>query len=116
MAEEVTVNLNLGPLLKLGDALAAEVEKVLDALNDQLTADARQRAPVRTGVLRESISGDVEGNLLTFRATAPYAGFVDMGTRKMAARPFFTPAVDQAKTKLPEMLQEAFRQAATKAR
>jgi HK97 gp10 family phage protein len=116
MADEVTVNLNLSALLTLGDRVAEEIEKVLDRLNDELTKDARSRAPVKTGFLRENISGTVNGPLLVFTSAAPYSGFCEYGTRRQAAKPFFTPAVDQARAKLPELLQEAFRQALTRAR
>lgn len=114
MADELTVNVNVGPLTRLGDLLAVEVEKALEILNEETVKDAQQRAPVRTGFLRDNISGEVTGTSLVVTSAAPYSIFVEAGTRRMAARPFLTPAVDQAKSKLPELLQEAFRQAAGK--
>jgi HK97 gp10 family phage protein len=116
MADELTVTVNVKPLQRLGELLAVEVEKALETLSAETVKDAQSRAPVRTGFLRDSISGTVTGPALVISVTAPYAGFVELGTRRMPARPFATPAVDQAKSKLPELLQEAFRQALAKAR
>lgn len=115
MPEEITVNVNVKPLQRLGELLEIEVEKALQTLSEETVKDAQQRAPVRTGFLRDNISGQVTGPNLVVTSAAPYSIFVEAGTRRMAARPFLTPAVEQAKVKLPELLQEAFRQAGAKA-
>ena len=61
---------------------------------------AQARAPVDTGFLRDSIVAamidEFEG---TVTVGAFYAGFVEFGTRKMAAQPYFYPAVDEASTR-----------------
>ena len=61
---------------------------------------ARSLAPVRTGRLRSSIywraSGFYLGEWVEFGASAPYAGFVEYGTRYMAPRPFMRPALERA--------------------
>ena len=57
-------------------------------------------APVRTGKLKKSIKiravknsgGKVEYEIYS---ELDYAGYVEMGTRYKAARPFFRPAVDE---------------------
>lgn len=54
--------------------------------------DARGRAPVVTGALRESIVSDEEG----FGATVDYAPFVEFGTYKDPPQPFVFPAGDEA--------------------
>ncbi len=115
MADELTVKANVGPLTRLGELLAVEVTAALEKLSEETVEDAKGRVPVKTGALRDSIGGVVTGPQLVLTATQPYAGYVELGTRRMAARPYLTPATDQAKSKLPELLQEAFRQAASKA-
>lgn len=56
---------------------------------------ARARCPVRSGRLKGSIRSrtDAAGRSVMLYATAPYAGFVNGGTRHMAARPFLDDAV-----------------------
>ena len=62
---------------------------------------ARTRAPVDTGFLRSSITGDwqVDGQHVTgeVRAGAEYAYFVENGTSKMAAQPYMTPAFERVR-------------------
>jgi HK97 gp10 family phage protein len=124
MPDELTIKANIGPLLKLGDLLAVEVGKALEKLSEETVADAQGRCPVSAkgsndnppGFLRDSISGTVTGPSLILKAGAFYAGYVELGTRRMAARPFLTPAVDQAEIKLPGLLREAFATAAKAAR
>lgn len=67
---------------------------------------ARSKAPVRRGIMRDDIAYRVEarGNAVTGyvgvkRGKAFYARFVELGTRRMPARPFLRPAVyDNADT------------------
>lgn len=63
-----------------------------------IQAGAQVRAPVRTGYLR----GSVQATRITatrWRVTvgADYGLYIEMGTRHMAARPFFHPSVSQAR-------------------
>lgn len=65
---------------------------------------ARQRVHVITGHLRDSIAvstpksstGQASGDfrMIEVRATAPYAGFEEEGTRFRPAHPFLRPAVE----------------------
>lgn len=63
------------------------------------TNTARQLAPVDTGYLRSSITGDTEVGGQTVRgevtAGANYAIYVEKGTSRMAAQPFMRPAQQQ---------------------
>ena len=67
---------------------------------------ARERAPVRTGRLRRSIvplplQRD-RGRLWTaVWASAPYALWVEIGTRRMAAQPFLRPAAEEVGRRAP---------------
>ncbi len=68
---------------------------------------ARELAPVRTGRLRDSIriSRARRGEAIV-EATAPYAGYVEYGTRYMKPRPYMRPAAAEAVEKLREKLRE----------
>ena len=59
-----------------------------------IQAQAQANAPVRTGFLRGSIIRVVQGGQFAVQALANYAGFVEYGTRRMAARPYLTPAAE----------------------
>jgi len=73
----------------------AEVgEQIAERAGAQVVAnDMRQRAPVDTGALRNSIkvSSAEEGAKVT--AAVPYARFVQFGTRYMEAQPFISDEV-----------------------
>lgn len=55
---------------------------------------AKERAPVDTGALRNSITVDFyeRGLAAQIGPHMPYAPYVEYGTRKMAARPYLGPA------------------------
>ena len=56
---------------------------------------AKGKVPVDTGNLKNSISvGAVDENRAELWATTDYAAYVEFGTRRMAARPFMRPSVE----------------------
>ena len=64
---------------------------------DRIVALARQIVPVKTGRLQQSIDvKELKPSELTVTvgASAPYAGFVEYGTSRMAERPYMRPAID----------------------
>jgi len=73
-------------------------------------------APYRTGNLRRSYR--IEPHQPEYvlvgsdEAIAPYAKYIEYGTRKMAARPHFRPAVDHHVAQLPRRMERAVREAA----
>lgn len=78
------------------------------AVMDTVTG-AKAAAPVDTGFLRGSITGDWEVNG-TFvsgeaRAGAEYAWFVENGTSRMAARPFMGPSFERNSAKWLEAMR-----------
>ncbi|RYF47563.1 MAG: HK97 gp10 family phage protein [Cytophagaceae bacterium] len=91
-----------------GDSDAARVQEQLTALGrnvDKKTktilmknaksavAEMRRDVPVDTGKLRDSIQIVETKDGVTIQAKAPHAFFVEHGTYKMPARPFFEPAM-----------------------
>lgn len=67
------------------------------ALND-ISAGAKNRSPVDTGALRNSISVELQNRGGTIRGevgpTTSYAGFLEHGTSRMRAQPYLRPATD----------------------
>lgn len=77
-------------------------EDVIDGMADtrlmmfaeQVVKDAKEFCPVRTGQLRNSISYEKTKPLeIEIWAKAPYAYYVEFGTRYMKARAFLRPAI-----------------------
>lgn len=81
----------------LFEELAQTPEKA-DQTTEEFCRDvvksAQLRAPVATGKLKWSIrSTRNKQNEHIIEAGAPYAGFVEYGTRNMAPQPFIEPAI-----------------------
>lgn len=56
--------------------------------------DAQRFAPVRTGLLRESIVATSDGLHGQVEALADYSGYVEEGTSDTAPQPFMRPAAE----------------------
>lgn len=79
-------------------AAEREIERAATALlvrvADAIARDAQTIAPVDTGRLRASIEASLpEGKTVRVHARANYAGYVELGTRHMAAQPYLSPAL-----------------------
>jgi HK97 gp10 family phage protein len=69
---------------------------------------AQANAPVDTGYLRDHIEISEESDTsVTVVSGAEYSGFVEHGTSKMAAQPFFEPAIEQARGEIEQLLRNA---------
>ncbi len=81
----------------------------LTSSTDLATIAARRRAPVRTGRLRDSIvslplerrNGRASAGVW---AQAPYALWVEIGTRRMPAQPYLRPALDAVRDAAPALV------------
>jgi HK97 gp10 family phage protein len=82
------------------EAVAAGMRNVAE----NILATANTLVPVRTGYLKSTLAIEQPSNFqLKVKATAPYAYYVEFGTRKMSARLFLTNSVNQH---LPEFAPE----------
>ena len=81
------------PPADLGPEIAAVAARVLEDGAAEIVRAAQDR--IGPGNLANSIAAEEGGDPLqwTVRARAPYARFVEFGTRRMAARPYLGPAV-----------------------
>lgn len=64
----------------------------------EVQAGAKQRAPVDTGRLRNSIAVEIsaEGTSAQVGSNVEYAGYVEHGTRRNRAQPYLFPAYEEA--------------------
>lgn len=65
----------------------AAAEKVREAA-EEACEQAKARAPVRTGKLRDSISAEADGLSARVYTDCPYAAAVEFGTSKRPPQPF----------------------------
>ena len=84
------VNVLEGALKEI--ATMADVKKVVKTNTVELTRNATRKAPVDSGYLKRSNQMTLSTNRLSGKVfnTANYAGYVNSGTRFMAAQPFMT--------------------------
>ncbi|MBT0941707.1 HK97 gp10 family phage protein [Streptococcus lutetiensis] len=84
-------------------------DRQLELSSKRLERMAKVKAPVDTGVLKNSIFSAKAGNL-TYKVTAPqhYAIYVEKGTRKMRAQPYLKPALDAERPKLISNLRKLY--------
>ena len=72
-------------------------DKLGDALEDcafEVESRAQNIVPVDTGELQESIRHETDRDILEAKvgSDVEYSGYVELGTRKMAAQPYLRPA------------------------
>lgn len=83
-----------------------------DTFEKVFQSQARSMCPVRTGYLRSTIGGEQNDNTsYTCWAEAEYAQYVEYGTYKMAAQPYFEPAIRAALGEATMVAQEIFEEA-----
>ncbi len=82
-------------LKEFDDLVSQQVSDFLDSMGQTVVEEMKSLVPVDTGALQASIDYNVTGDDLTFEATEDYAGDVEYGTTKMAAQPYFFPAIDR---------------------
>jgi len=81
------------------DAELKLVKRLIKYHTTELNSKAMIKAPVDTGFLKRSLTVAMEEDGMTGRvkATADYAGYVEKGTRFMAAKPYLEPSLNEVK-------------------
>jgi len=107
------------------ERLYSQIEKKLEDLGEQCADRARERAPVRhfdkdhkrasppshaSGTLRRSIyatkASRSEGRIsVRVGSSAPYAVYVEFGTRDAEAQPFLLPALAETEAEMTSLLK-----------
>jgi HK97 gp10 family phage protein len=113
LSVQISVNLsNFDVLSSCFDCLCEQYPEAVAAgmLNvaQNILATANTLVPVRTGYLKSTLAVEQPSNFqLKIKATAPYAYYVEFGTRKMSPRLFLTNSVNQHLSELaPEIEQQ----------
>lgn len=79
---------------RLRDMKEVDLSDTLTDIAKQIVRDAQSYVPVDTGQLRQSISYDIQGNVVTVSANTKYAMNVELGLGQ-TAQPYLTPAFNQ---------------------
>ena len=95
----------------LSPALKSQIHDVLVEEGETLKNTAQSFAPRRTGHLESSIFAKVEEWTLKVGATAPYAAFVEFGTRFIQPRRFLARALEYCMPSLLRRMNEAIDEA-----
>lgn len=81
--------------------------RVVERTGQLAETSAKRNAPVDTGNMRDSTHFAMEGDDRgTIYADADYSGYVEFGTWRQAAQPWFTPAVEEARRAMPQIAAE----------
>jgi HK97 gp10 family phage protein len=98
VADDVTVTRNDAEWARLFGP-AGELAKVLARAGVRVETKAKQRCPVDTGRLRSSISSQLDISegvpAVVIGTDVEYAIYVELGTSRMAARPFLRSSVTE---------------------
>jgi len=96
-------------------AMQKHVHRFLVSWAADVKALAKQLVPVRTGHLRSSIYAKISECVAEIGAEAAYALFVELGTRRMQARPYLYPAIREYLPQLEQIIREAIEAAKAEA-
>lgn len=113
MGKVTTISVTFNRFPEIAAALPDKTKAVVAKAAFDIEAQAKNRVPVDTGALKNSITTDFENDGLT-AVVAPhmeYAAFVEYGTRRMSAQPYMTPAAETVRPAfvgaMEQMLKEA---------
>jgi len=88
-------------------SMKARVQQRLQELAESIKETAQRIAPVRTGYLRSTIFTEAAEWTVKIGASAPYAAYVEYGTRFMHGRRFLSQAVEMHRLQLVNIVGEA---------
>jgi len=91
----------------LDASMKERVQQRLQELAESIKETAQSKAPVRTGYLRSTIFSKVSEWNVRVGASAPYAAYVEFGTRFMHGRRFLSQAVETHRLQLVNIVGQA---------
>lgn len=77
------------------DAMKAAKTRALEICGEKAESYAKALCPVDTGNLRNSITHFQQGDDEYIGTAVEYAPYVELGTRRMTARPYLRPAASE---------------------
>ena len=97
----------------LGDVITVDVDymEACEAFVATFLDEATSLVPVDTGYLQSTIDASTDGFFCEAEATAEYAQYVEYGTWKMDAQPYFEPAINAGLEAFHDLAGEALDQA-----
>lgn len=93
---QITVTITGGPqvqsaLTQFGRAIESAAKEELHETGYQIVTVAQGDAAVDTGEMRDGVHVESEtGDRIAVRASAEHSSYLDFGTSRMSAQPFFT--------------------------
>lgn len=88
------------------NATTQQQKQVLQMWGDFIEGQAKDRAPVDTGNLRNSITHAEDSTSTTIGSAVSYSVFQELGTSKMPAHPFLRPAIEQNESNLKNIAEK----------
>ena len=104
-----SVSLDTTKLDSIIAKLPGNRDKIVKAAAFEVLREAQKNAPVKTGALKAHADVMPYPGFSNVEFYHEYAPYVELGTYKMAARPFLTPAVENAAKKFVEMFKGLFK-------
>lgn len=92
-------------------AFESAAKSGLTAIGKSAVSHARERVPVDTGALRDSIEFTVDDDGVSVGSDKEYAVPVETGTYKMAARPYLKPAMTEHNSEYEKIMENALKNA-----
>ena len=103
------VKLDTRVLDAIAKGLDMNTDKVLQSAAFQVEAEAKVRAPVDTGALKNSIHTERKKAGLYWVADGVLYGiYQELGTSRMSAHPFMVPAVEKVRGYLDDLFRKLF--------
>ena len=103
----------------IAEAVTRGMTAAIAAETRAMQTEAKNRCPVETGALRESITGRMQAQGACVEGTVgsglAYAPLVELGTLQKPPQPYLTPALRMRKSVLAERIRQTVRQAVTTA-
>lgn len=100
-------------LPQIAAELRPRVSAAVKEAAERVAQDARQRAPVQTGALRDSIRAErtdaAQYTVIAGDKDAFYAPFVEFGTSRTAPRPFMVPAAEANRDTARRLVRDALK-------
>lgn len=104
---------DLETFLKLANT---QTLRIMQNSKEEVVKIARRYVPVRTGKLRDSISGTVRhrGDSVSLLVGSPveYAYYVEFGTSRMSAQPYLRPALEELGPTFDDAMSKSIHEAA----
>ena len=106
----ISVSVDTTKLNEIIAKLPGNRDKIVKAVAFEVLREAQQNAPVgETGMLHTNADVNTKyagDGIMSVEFYQEYAPYVELGTYKMAARPFLKPAVEAGEKKLVSLIKE----------